>query len=142
MKKIFSGLLAALLLVLLGCSAEKPAAGSSAPSGASLSADGRYRKLTPQQAKERMDSGDPVIIVDVRTQAEFDEGHIPGAILLPNETIGSAMPAALPDPGAELLVYCRSGNRSRTAALKLLELGYTDVFDFGGIRDWPYETVR
>ena len=94
-----------------------------------------------REAKERMDSGDDIIILDVRTQDEYEESHIPGAILIPNETIGTEMPEQLPDAGQEILVYCRSGNRSAQAAKKLVEAGYTQIYDFGGIMDWPYETV-
>ena len=101
-----------------------------------------YRKITPEAAKARMDSGDEVLILDVRTQEEYDAGHIPGAILLPNETIGSEEPVLLPDKGAEILVYCRSGRRSAEAANKLVAMGYTGVYDFGGIIDWPYGTEQ
>ena len=84
-----------------------------------------------------------VVILDVRTESEFAQGHIEGAILIPNETITSTNPpAALPDLDAVILVYCRSGNRSSQAAKKLVTLGYTQVYDFGGIIDWPYEVVR
>ena len=112
----------------------------SAPAEPSVSAE--YRKITPEEAKARMDSGDEVLILDVRTQEEYDAGHIPGAILLPNETIGSEEPVLLADKDAEILVYCRSGRRSAEAANKLVALGYTGVYDFGGIIDWPYETEQ
>ena len=88
-----------------------------------------------------MDSGDAIIILDVRTQDEFNAGHIAGAILIPNETILDEQPDLLPDLDAEILVYCRSGNRSAQSANKLLAIGYTNVYDFGGIIDWPYEVV-
>ena len=88
-----------------------------------------------------MDSGDTIVILDVRTQEEYDAGHIAGAILVPNETISDKQPALLPDLDAEILVYCRSGNRSAQAAKKLIAIGYTNVVDFGGIIDWPYEVV-
>ncbi|KAF0091247.1 MAG: rhodanese-like protein [Fusobacteria bacterium] len=101
-----------------------------------------YRKITPQEAKVRMDSGDELIIVDVRTEAEFKSGHIANAILIPNESIGKTRPVLLPDLDAEILVYCRSGNRSAQAAKKLIALGYTKVYDFGGITSWPYEVVK
>ena len=101
-----------------------------------------YHKITAEEAKERLDSGDELILLDVRTQEEYDAGHIEGAILLPNETItDTEQPDILPDLGAEILIYCRSGNRSAQAANKLVALGYTNVYDFGGIIDWPYETV-
>jgi len=102
----------------------------------------QYRKISPQEAKARMDRGKNVIIVDVRTEAEYNTGHIPGAILIPNESIGQKRPEQLPDLGAEILVYCRSGNRSAQAVKKLVKMGYTNVYDFGGINEWPYEIVN
>ncbi len=101
-----------------------------------------YHKLTPAQAKESMDSGEDFILLDVRTQEEYESGHIPGAQLLPNESIGGEAPALLPDKDATILLYCRSGRRSKEAAEKLVSMGYIDVYDFGGITDWPYETVK
>ena len=100
-----------------------------------------YKKISAAQAKERIDSGDEVIILDVRTEAEFILSHIPNSILLPNETISNKRPDELPDLDAEILIYCRSGNRSAQAARKLIALGYTNVYDFGGIIDWDYETA-
>ena len=100
-----------------------------------------YKKISAADAKARMDSGDEMIILDVRTKEEFDAGHIAGAILVPNETIIDEQPELLPDLDAEILVYCRSGNRSAQAAKKLIAMGYTNVADFGGIIDWPYEVV-
>ena len=96
-------------------------------------------KISANKAKEMMDTQE-VIIVDVRTQEEYDEGYIENAILIPNETINEA-PSELPDKDAVILVYCRSGNRSRQAANKLVDLGYTNIYDFGGIIDWSYEIV-
>ena len=81
------------------------------------------------------------IILDVRTEVEFASGHIPGAILIPNETIGTEEIAQLPDKDQLILVYCRSGNRSRQAADKLARLGYTNIVEFGGINSWPGEIV-
>lgn len=93
--------------------------------------------ITAKEAHEKMQDED-VIIVDVRTEDEYAEGHIPGAILIPNETIGDSMLEELPDKDAVILIYCRSGNRSAQAAKKLADMGYTSIFDFGGINDWPY----
>lgn len=101
---------------------------------------GAYRKITAEQAYEMMNMQE-VTIVDVRTQSEYDEGHIQNAVLIPNETIGSEPPANLPDKNAIILVYCRSGRRSEEAARKLVNLGYVSVYDFGGINDWTYDTV-
>ena len=100
-----------------------------------------YKKITAAQAKDMIDNSNDVIIVDVRTEAEFLSSHIPNAILIPNEAIGNQRPTELPDLNAKILVYCRSGNRSAQAARKLISLGYTNVYDFGGIIDWDYETV-
>ena len=101
-----------------------------------------YHKITAEEAKARMDSGDPVLVVDVRTPEEYADGHIPGAINVPNEGILDEMLVELSDKTAEILLYCRSGRRSSEAAHKLLAMGYTAVYDFGGIIDWPYETER
>lgn len=99
-----------------------------------------YHKISAEDAKEMMDTQD-VIIVDVRTQDEYNEGYIENAILIPNESISGA-PSELPDKDAVILIYCRSGNRSKQAADKLVALGYTNIYDFGGIIDWPYEIVE
>ena len=88
-----------------------------------------------------MDQGN-VTIVDVRRADEYEAGHIPGAILVPNETILSEAATKLPDQNAVLLIYCRSGRRSAEAAQKLLSLGYSQVYDFGGILDWPYDVTQ
>lgn len=82
-----------------------------------------------------------VVIVDVRQPSEYASGHVPGAILLPDDTIGKEAETALPDKNAILLVYCQTGRRSRAAAEHLIRLGYKRVYDFGGILDWSYETV-
>ena len=96
-----------------------------------------YEQISPQEAKKRMDNEEDVIILDVRTQEEYDSGHIKNAVCLPNEDILSE-PDILPDKGQHILVYCRSGNRSKQAAQKLADMGYENVLEFGGILDWPY----
>ncbi len=101
-----------------------------------------YHKLSAQEAKAVIDSGEPVIILDVREQSEFDSGHIPNAVLLPSGSVAAKAAEALPDQDAKILVYCRSGNRSRTAANALVGMGYTQVYDIGGIIDWPYDVVK
>jgi len=101
-----------------------------------------YRKISAKEAKVMIDSGEPLIILDVRTPGEFAGGHIKDAINIANETIGGVRPTSLPDLNATILVYCRSGSRSAQASKKLLALGYTDVYDFGGIINWPYGTVQ
>ncbi len=100
-----------------------------------------YHKISAAQAKEKMDSGEEYILLDVRTQEEYAEAHIEGAILLPDFDILSKAAEQLPDKAAVVLVYCRSGRRSENAANALVGLGYTNIYDFGGIIDWPYETV-
>lgn len=131
------GIVLGILLAGTAVAPGRPAAPEESPR---LSA-GVYQKLTAAEAKARIDSGDGVILVDVRTEEEYRAGHIPGAVLIPNETIADTPPEQLPDLDAEILIYCRSGNRSAQAANKLIALGYTNVYDFGGIIDWPYETV-
>ena len=136
--------LAALAIFPLGaCGSPKAADATSvlSPSYPAQSAEAEYHKIPAEEAKKRMDQNPDAIVLDVRTQSEYEESHIPRAILIPNETIGGGRPEQLPDLDAEILVYCRSGNRSRQAAEKLVALGYTQVYDFGGIVDWPYETV-
>ena len=102
--------------------------------------DGSYEQITQEEAKEMMDTQE-VIILDVREQDEYDSGHIPGAVLLPVGTIDKDTAAeVIPETDSTVLVYCRSGNRSKTASSTLAELGYTNIYEFGGINTWPYET--
>ena len=100
-----------------------------------------YKKITSDEAKKMMET-QKVIVVDVRTLEEYNEGHIPNAISVPLETIENEAEAKLKNKDALILVYCRSGSRSREAALKLIEKGYTNVIDFGGIKDWNGEVVK
>ena len=101
--------------------------------------ESNYQQITQEVAKEMMDTQE-VVILDVREQDEFDAGHIPGAILLPVGTITEDTAAAVIDElDTVVLVYCRSGNRSKTASQALADLGYTNVYEFGGINHWPYE---
>ncbi len=125
MKYLISLLLTALMLT--GCGGSE---------------SGGYRQITQEEAAKMMESGNDYILLDVRTTAEFAQGHIPGAICIPNETIGTEEIPQLPDKDATILVYCRSGNRSKQASQKLADLGYTNVLEFGGINTWtgPTET--
>ena len=124
MKRIIPFLLA--LFLLTGCSG--------------TAADDSYQQISQEEAKEMMDTQE-VIILDVREQDEYDGGHIPGAVLLPVGTIDETTAAeVIPEKDSTVLVYCRSGNRSRTASSALAELGYTNIYEFGGINTWPYET--
>lgn len=117
-----------LLLFLVGC--------SSNPKSNSV-----YEKIDAKAAKEIIAENPNAIILDVRTQEEYNEKHIKDAILIPDYEISSKANELLPDKDALILVYCRSGNRSKGAAEALVKLGYTNVYEFGGINSWPYEVV-
>lgn len=97
-----------------------------------------YKRISEEAAKKMMDKGN-VTIVDVRREDEFADAHIPGAVLIPHESIGTKAPEALPNKETILLIYCHAGVRSIQAADKLVQLGYTNVYEFGGIITWPYE---
>ena len=133
MKRKLSFLLAGLLL-LTGCSG----------AGQVMDCPGMvnsYRQIDQETAKQMMAQDDGHVVVDVRRLDEFESGHIPGAICIPNESIGDEPPAELPDRGQIILIYCRSGNRSKQAAQKLFDMGYTAVYEFGGILDWTGQTA-
>lgn len=100
-----------------------------------------YRQVTTEEAVNIMQTEENYVILDVRTAQEFASGHIPGAVLLPNETIGTEDIPLLPDKDQLILVYCRSGNRSKQAAEKLAQLGFTNIVEFGGISSWTGEIV-
>lgn len=120
-------LLAAFCLFAFSCAGQEQS-----------SSTAEYTDLSAEEAKEKIDEGN-IILVDVRTQEEYDEKHIDGAILIPNETIADTQPEELSDKDAEILVYCRSGKRSSEAAEKLADMGYTNVYNIlGGISEWPY----
>ena len=101
-----------------------------------------FVSITAKEAKEIMDTEEGYLILDVRTQEEYDEGHVPGAVLIPNTAIENRAEEELPDKEQLILVYCRSGRRSKLAAQILTDLGYTNVKEFGGILDWPYEVTK
>ena len=120
-------LILAMFLLLTGCGTEE------------IEETNTYTQISQEQAKEMMDTQE-VIILDVREQDEFDTQHILGAVLLPVGSITEETAAAvIPELDSVVLVYCRSGNRSKTASDALVALGYTNVYEFGGINDWPYE---
>jgi rhodanese-related sulfurtransferase len=98
-----------------------------------------YTQISQDEAKKMMEQDDGHVIVDVRRPDEFAAGHIPGAICIPNESIGADQPEELPDLDQVILVYCRSGNRSKQASQKLFDMGYTNIYEFGGIIDWTGE---
>lgn len=116
-----------LLMVLGGCSDK--------------SEEVSYTQISMEEAAKMMEAEENYVILDVRTVEEYEEGHIPGAICVPNETIGEDEIEELPDKEQVIMIYCRSGNRSKQAAKKLLEQGYTNLYEFGGIIDWTGETV-
>ena len=121
---------------LAGCDKTKDAPGSGEARKAV------YTKISPKQAKDMMDKGNPYIILDVRTEGEFREQRIKGAILIPNTEIKNRAQKELPDKDAVIFVYCRSGVRSSGAAHDLVSMGYTNVYDIGGIMSWPYDRVN
>ena len=100
-----------------------------------------YKQISQDEAKQMMEKDDGHVIVDVRREDEYAEGHIPGAILIPNESIENEPPLELQDPGQIILIYCRSGRRSKEAAKKLADMGYSNVYEFGGIIDWTGDIV-
>ena len=100
-----------------------------------------YEMITGEEAQKAMEKDSGYIILDVRTKEEYDAGHIKDAICIPVETIGGEAPKDLPDKGQTIYVYCRSGNRSKTASAKLADLGYTSIIEFGGVNTWPGELV-
>lgn len=129
--------IAALLILLFigGCSLR----------GQVLDGDGMvnsYKQISQEEAAQMMEEDDGHVIVDVRTQEEYDEGHIPGAICIPNEEITDTKPEILPDVDQVILIYCRSGRRSKEAAEKLFNMGYTHIYEFGGIIDWTGEIEK
>ena len=126
MKKLICMIL--VMLLLTACTQEK-----------TQRQEAVYMNITAQQAKEIMDSREDYIILDTRTQEEYEESHIPGAIVIPHDEILQRAQTVLTDKDQLILVYCRSGRRSKLAAADLQTLGYTNIMEFGGIVDWPYE---
>ena len=126
MKKLIFLFLAVMMLTACGQNTEN-------------NREAAYMNITAEEAKQIMDSETGYIILDVRTQEEYDQGHIPGAIVISHEQIAEKAEEVLTDKDQLILVYCRSGRRSKLAAQILAELGYTNIKEFGGILDWPYE---
>ena len=126
LKKLIPFLLSTLLLT--GCASGQNQAN-------------RYRQISMDEAVQMMKKESGYVILDVRTPEEFAEKHIPNAVNVPNETIGSSEIPELPNKDQLILVYCRSGRRSKAAAEKLVALGYTNIVEFGGINDWRGDTV-
>lgn len=138
--KVLLLLLLAGVLLLSGCRAESD---SSAPETRQTTGTtaAPYRRISAEQARQMMEQAEQYILLDVRTEEEFKEKRIEGAILIPDYDIAAKAEQQLPDKQALILVYCRTGRRSELAARQLIVMGYTQVYDFGGIVDWPYETI-
>lgn len=133
MKKLLSIVFMGICIILTACG------NNNSVSNSEKGEKAMYEQITQEEAKRIMDSGKEHIILDVREQNEFDEGHIPGAILIPYTEIESKAEKMLPDKERLILVYCRSGRRSKIASEALSKLGYTNVKEFGGIIDWTWE---
>lgn len=152
LKRYLLAVLAAAILASAGCAGTADdnadttedqiiTTGESGETAAPQNEEAVYVSISAQKAKSMMDSENGYIILDVRTPEEFAEGHIPGAILMPYDEVAGRAADELPDKAQLILVYCRSGRRSKLAAQTLAELGYTNIKEFGGIIDWPYETT-
>lgn len=133
MKRILLPLLL-ILFILTGCAQKLD--------GDGMIGKTTYIQIDQEKAKEMMAVNDGHVIVDVRRADEYAAGHIPGAILIPNESIGTEKPEQLPDKDQIILIYCRSGNRSKQAAQKLADMGYTNIYEFGGINTWNGEIEK
>ena len=148
MKNMLFIILAIICILLTACGNDSSIGiigGADGPTSIIVAEKGEkamYEQITAEDAKKIMDSGEEHIILDTREQDEFDEGHIPGAILIPYTQIENKAEKMLPDKDKLILVYCRSGRRSKIAAESLSKLGYTNVKEFGGIIDWKYEVVK
>jgi len=131
-----------ILLVILSILLVAGVAGETGCSSSPKSTDTtkiEYKNITPEDAKKRLDADKNIVLLDVRTAEEYAEKHIPGSMLIPVDVIETTVAQKIPDKQTTIFVYCRSGNRSVTASESLVKLGYTDVYNLGGIIDWPYE---
>lgn len=140
MKKTLAVFMILAIFLLSGCAARDIAPDSGQGTTASPPA-AAYQKTTAEEARRIMDETKGYVTLDVRTKDEYDQGHIEGAVLLPVTDIVKKAGEHLKEKDQVILVYCRSGNRSAQAAQLLIDMGYTKVYDFGGIIDWPYETT-
>ena len=136
-RRLITSIISALLISLFVCSCS-----SSETDNTEFSTEITNISISMEDAKKILDEKEGSVLVDVRRQDEYDEGHIPGAILIPNESIGEDEIEKLPDKDQLILVYCRSGRRSKEASQTLADLGYTNVNEFGGIIDWDGEVVK
>lgn len=148
MKKIFCIILALVCILLSACGNDSSISiigGADDPTNIYVGDKGEkqvYQQITAAEAKKIMDSGEDAVVLDVREQDEYDSGHIPNAIVIPYIEIESKAEKMIPDKNVQILVYCRSGRRSKIASESLAKLGYTNVKEFGGIIDWPYEVEK
>ena len=128
-KRRIVSIIAALvfLIAISGCSAEEGSV---------------YMNIAPEKANEMMNELEEFVLLDVRSEEEFSEGHIPGAIVVPHDEISERAEAEIPEKDVPVFVYCRSGRRSKIAAEELVSLGYSEIYEFGGIGDWPYEIEK
>ncbi|MBR3266040.1 MAG: rhodanese-like domain-containing protein [Erysipelotrichaceae bacterium] len=139
-KRTFTSILFLLIsIILFSCSFKEDTADNE-DNSVNETEKAQYHVISATEAKKMMDEKDDYLIIDVRTEEEYAEGHITGAINIPNEVIKDQADEKLADKNQLLLIYCRSGRRSKEAAFKLLDLGYSNVYDFGGIIDWTYGT--
>lgn len=144
LKYIFPLLIGITIATLSGCKIASPSSELSPKTDRennAASTPPTYTTITAEEAKAMIDLGDNLIILDVRTEEEYQEGHIESSILIPNTELLDEAEEALTDKNATILIYCRSGRRSALAAADLVSLGYTNVYDFGGIIDWEYDIV-
>ena len=148
MRKILCVISILICIILTACGNDSSVGiigGADGPTSITVADKGEkvmYEQISAEDAKKIMDSGEKVVILDVREQDEYDEGHIVGSILIPYTEIGNKAQETLPDKDKQILVYCRSGRRSKIAAETLAKLRYTNVKEFGGIIDWRYETEK
>ena len=136
MKKLLLISVALLIILFAACG------NNNTKKDAESGEDAMYEQISPEDAKKIMDSGEEYILLDVREQNEYDEGHIKGAVLIPYTEIEDRAESELLNKNEQILVYCRSGRRSKIAAESLVRLGYTNVKEFGGIIDWRYEIEK
>ncbi len=141
MKKLFIMTMTIVpMLILTSCIGDINPSGSETQTQTQQST-ASYHMITADEAKLMMDD-ENAIVIDVREEYEYNESHIPNAKLVPLGSIESDISNVVPQKDTLILVYCRSGNRSKTAAEKLVSMGYTNVYEFGGIIDWPYEVIE
>jgi len=139
MKTIFAAMM--IILTVGGYAQMTRTVETDVYTAAVAAAPASFTIITQEQARQMMDDNPEAIILDVRTEAEFRERRIPGAILIPDGELGNRAAAELPDKDAVILVYCQGGVRSAKAAKELVQTGYTNAYDFGGINSWPYDTI-